>query len=927
MRPTPKRIHEHVAGRWGLSDPAVLVGVLRLLLAWILLAAAPALASPPSAGVTLADSPWLLEEQFALDPTFHATPEQTVVLHLEGRGDAADAGHTGRGRGAIRRNTFRFLVGEAGDFSFCIPEDEPHIVRLKLKGPTSSGKGGLRTLSIARGNTCRSATLAPGSHTVEVDHDSRGIPAGGRKAFFHKPQKARLLGDVQAGFGTPDFIAFRRASTGKFVGGTSAKNGGHVLATATDVGPGEVWNLFAFNATDVEAAEMYLLAPANNQGFMLNLDNLLSPDCDFSTSIFVFPPSDCPFLPSPFHINDRGGGDFDLVLDTVGTPTLVVVGGIYVNASEELFYNTNKPFVGGTLTWEYKGFDCATTCDDTTLPLGAGEIALYAQCDYQGPAMVFQANAADLSLYDGAAARGLAIGSGMASSIRVGPDTLAVLYDEAQFGGSSQAIAVDVPCLDTTAIGENTAASFRIQSASEYIVTTDGCQGCVLTGSDLLSGGDFSGANFSQALLDGANLTDTILTDATLVSTHFSSAELSGADFSGATLSCAHFDHADLTAATLDDNEIAEDFSCRLDLSGATLDFATFPKEDWQFFNMQGTVVENVPDVLSTVSEPLDLSGAILSNVSWLAGKQLDGAKLGCATNPTGDSVCTQLGGADLTEASLQQATLTGAVLSGADLNRTNLLGADLSAAQLVKGINTAAATLEGAYLKCAQLVGADLTGASLVNANFYGTCTNSAGVNVSASAANATMTAADFTGAYLAGADFSNAILQGAIFPQAVLVGASFDSADLGADTSVTGSRADFDGAFLQGADFSNANVADADFNSAYLDLDGGGNPVFQLFPENLVFTGCEVLTACTGCVPATYNDSTTPPSTTDSANICPDGGEGPCDVPVVCTNQDDMSLERWECPSTVIADAEPPSSDDLSMLPDSCTTIDFSW
>ena len=152
---------------------------------------------------------WLSEEDFALNDALHATIDQAVLLHLEGRDDSATGGRGRRDRGAIRRNSFRLLVEEARDFSFCIPEDEPYIVRLRLKGPISRGKARMGTVLIARGDACETVTLVPGSHTVEVDHDSRDIPAGGTIAFFHQPQKTRLQGDGQTGFVNPDFLSAR----------------------------------------------------------------------------------------------------------------------------------------------------------------------------------------------------------------------------------------------------------------------------------------------------------------------------------------------------------------------------------------------------------------------------------------------------------------------------------------------------------------------------------------------------------------------------------------------------------------------------------------------------------------------------------------------------------------------------------------------
>jgi hypothetical protein len=94
-----------------------------------LMAVLAALASPISPHpdldeVTTIDRPWLLESDFDADPALHATEGQVVVLELEERGD---------GQGVLRENTIRFLVEKERLFAFCIPVDDPHLVRLRLE--------------------------------------------------------------------------------------------------------------------------------------------------------------------------------------------------------------------------------------------------------------------------------------------------------------------------------------------------------------------------------------------------------------------------------------------------------------------------------------------------------------------------------------------------------------------------------------------------------------------------------------------------------------------------------------------------------------------------------------------------------------------------------------------------------------------------
>ncbi|MCP4601180.1 MAG: pentapeptide repeat-containing protein, partial [Proteobacteria bacterium] len=378
-----------------------------------------------------------------------------------------------------------------------------------------------------------------------------------------------------------------------------------------------------------------------------------------------------------------------------------------------------------------------------------------------------------------------------------------------------------------------------------------------------------------------------------------------------------------LSTAMFDDDPMIEKdlLVCRSDLNGTTLNVDTFPPASWKYLDLtNANILNGNGAALSTVENPLDLSGAILSGARGLTGAILDGANLGCTTDASGSPLCTQLIGTVLSKVSLQDAILRDALLNDANLTHANLEGADLFGAQLQKSGSTAgssAANLHGAYLKNANLAQADLSGVTMSNANFYstaaGSCSGTQWSGKCATAQGATLNSTIFNGAYLSGTDFSKATLQGAQFQQAILVGTNFTDADLIVDAT-TGVGANFSDAFLQGADFTDATTNGAIFDSAYVDITStnGGYLVYQLPGDNLTFTNCNANNrSCTGCVFYTYNKETVLPST-DGSNICPDTINGPC------------TTTQWENPDTPIEDT--PSSPDISAPPGGCS-LDIYW
>ena len=171
-------------------------GVLLTVIAILSCAGASASGASIRDGITIQEGPWLLEEDFDADSTLHAREGQTVLLRLE------QGAKRGRGsNGPPGQNTSRLLVEEAGTFEFCLPADEPHLTRLKLREgrleQVRRGKGqgrGRTVLQVRPGDECGSATLAPGSYVLDAFHDERSVPPG-KVAVLRLPDSSKLYCD------------------------------------------------------------------------------------------------------------------------------------------------------------------------------------------------------------------------------------------------------------------------------------------------------------------------------------------------------------------------------------------------------------------------------------------------------------------------------------------------------------------------------------------------------------------------------------------------------------------------------------------------------------------------------------------------------------------------------------------------------------
>ena len=377
--------------------------------------------------VTTTDRPWVMEEEFQQNPSLRATLDQIIILNLEPAPQGGDIFPS--------RNTIPYLVRDIDrdPLSFCIPADEQYIVALEIE--SSAGKTVMRT---ERGKGCDPVTLAAGRYRLHVFHDGRAIAPPGKRAFLHRPGAPRLLGGSVDTPTPPDFLAIRGPNN-KFITLKSPTDEGSLLqSTASEVGWAEAlytdwmepykdaFSVYTFNW------EWWWCGPAVN---MWN-GPASSQNWDWCSPPMMFTGvrQDCMDAPcGGWVVNDLGNYQFNFSSGVYGVG-INLTGAIEME-SDGITLTWIQNATGAKLTADYKGFFCTSSCDASVLPLAEGEVALFSKPNFIGPAVIFIKDVPDLSIYDGAATWGGALGDDTVASVRVGPGTLAVLYEDAQFGG------------------------------------------------------------------------------------------------------------------------------------------------------------------------------------------------------------------------------------------------------------------------------------------------------------------------------------------------------------------------------------------------------------------------------------------------------------------------------------------------------------
>lgn len=480
---------------------------------------------------TTSSSPWLDESDFLRDPSLHAMPGQVVVLHLDATEPGAD----------LVMHTIRYLVEETTDLTFCIPADEPHLKALELVTESF----GESMLHAEPGEECVAVRIPPGAYELHIAHDGTNVPSGGIKAFLHHPQqrasslsRAQLTNGGAAGVGSfsvPDFMAFTYG--GKFVTDATASP---LLALQPAVTSVDDHAVFRFSGGPTQ----YSMKDGTGATVMAQTS------CGTTGTLFVGS-SGASSAAQMFEFSEPSFGQFRFcaVRTSCGSSPACID---RQSSTNILQYNQNDT-TGTIFTVDYKGYDCTTSCDSDSLQLEQGEVAVFAGENYTGPAAVFRLDVPKFSIYNSAASSKLAVGNDMVSSVRLGPDTFAILYQNGSYGGASVIVGEDTPSLAGTAVGNAAASSMHINAIDihQYILETNGCENCVLPGIDL-SGLDLTGTNFSGTRLSGANLSNTVLREATLDDATLSGSEtiLSATDFTFASLHCTDLSETDLTAAS-----------------------------------------------------------------------------------------------------------------------------------------------------------------------------------------------------------------------------------------------------------------------------------------------------------------------------------------------------------------------------------------
>jgi uncharacterized protein YjbI with pentapeptide repeats len=860
--------------------------------------------------VTKPERPFFYEQEFAENPTLAAQPHQTVILDLQ---------PASSGLAAFEHVTWYQL--DEGTYTFCMEEDDPYLQSLILEN-----EAGVSVLKLERASGCVEATLPSGNYRMRIFHDGSAIAEGEahRVAFVHteKPSVPLLDGSgiPRSGFWAlrpdPSLDPSGHRREGRVRAVAPPKNLDGVFYTAVEP------LMVDFSSKQIDDTALFNFQSLGGNAPLGGVPFVLSDQFPLDLTVLLGDPktsSSILFADANGLENTNKFGIDPLSIVDVGNQTVqlqarpnLFQGGPYESFfvdSDLVIKWANKPASAPYLSVEVL---FRFLPDGLQEDLREGEVALFQECNYQGRATVFVLDAPDFS----ALTSSVTTLDKTTASVKLGPNTAALLYSGGTFSGASQLITADTPCLDGTPIGRTT-TSIRVGTLLRLFLVSSSCVNCNLSGVDL-SDKDVSGADLQGANLSGANLTKTVLHNAkSLVGTIFTGATLACTDLSG---SENHL--VDLTKTLFDSAKFIQDFSCRANFSYTKVDAGHVEPRLWRYLNLSHATL--IP--LLHVSN-LDLSDALLTGASLqdavypsviltganLAGANLTGTALqsGNFENAVLDGVIglagtkarpSDLSGARFNNTSLKNTDLSDALLYGANFTNANLEGASLRSAFLTNNLNAGIrdpANFTGAHLKNVNLSSAQLNGTIFDTASFYGSfdgvapkfpCQTDTSMCPDAktgftcgcaTAVGASMVDTQFANAYLYGVDFSGATttINGVKFTGAILVGANFADANFSVDPTKGGAPPDFSNAYLQGVNLAGANLTDTSLDGAFVDFGAPTNQnngnIMQLLlgPQYTAFNGWEAPNAPV-CVQAAYDSYTTVPTTIPSMT-CPDGNQ----------------------------------------------------
>jgi uncharacterized protein YjbI with pentapeptide repeats len=423
-----------------------------------------------------------------------------------------------------------------------------------------------------------------------------------------------------------------------------------------------------------------------------------------------------------------------------------------------------------------------------------GEAALFQQSTYQGKAAIYAASTANVSSL---ASTATTIDKAVAS-IKLGPNTVATIYPQENYGGTPVVITSNGSLINNVP----QVGSVRIGSLTAYMLSNKGCDNCDFEGIDL-SGLDLTGFSLKNAKFGGATLTNT----------KFNGATLAGADFTGAKISCTDFsgtdaDHlTDLTQTSFPNIQIVASSTCRMSLRYAKLSAGTLAPAMWKSVDLTGAVFTDLQGkTLSSQAQPLDLTGAIL------AGASLQNATLDYATGiPSATVTGTVFNGGSLKGCNLQKAVLDGASFQTTDLTGAQWVGASLKRTNLDHAVGIGKIDLSSVMLEYTSFRYIDLTGNSLAGKDLQTIildyATGLSGVDMSLMKLN---------NASLKHVNLAGTNLQGTHLDRANLDGANMAGVSLDKPPGQNTNAAFLTQAFLRNVNLSQAKMAAADFTNA---------------------------------------------------------------------------------------------------------------
>ena len=480
--------------------------------------------------------------------------------------------------------------------------------------------------------------------------------------------------------------------------------------------------------------------------------------------------STIPFVPGQFLIDDRQDGTVRFGATSTTSQAISLVD---LAIPHWFFTGTNTfwslpPFTEGTPSPSllarllFRSFP--TTKGLTPAPLDEGEIGFFQSCSYGGNATVFSRDLSDL-----AALSAPFMDLPSVSSIRVGPNTQALLYPQPDFAGTPIVIQSDTDCggslPSSSAVG-----SFEILPLTRKLAAAGTCLACPL-----------SGVSLSASVLDGSILSGTDL----------SSANLSGTSLQGATLDSVNLTHAVVSGAILDNanlkrtNWTGTDLRTAASFKTVTLDRALgFAGADLSGINLSGASLENID-----------------FNLSNLRDAKLPGANLSTAMISN-----AQMSGADLTSAILHDVDASGALMSNTTLTGTDATGGSFFVA-IITGANLSNAHFDHADLSAASIDRANLTGTTFVGAELQPAVITGSQLRVAklqgAILDNQIFDNQDFSGVDFSGASLQKTTFQWVTFGSTKFIGANLTGTTFNYFVPIDLSTVSFNNATLTGASF----------------------------------------------------------------------------------------------------------------------------